>query len=317
MRIGIDVMGGDFVPHAPLAGVATVLSQLPADVQVVLIGDEAVMRAGMAAEGIAEGAVSLVHAPSVIGMHEHPAKAFQAKQDSSIAIGLGMTKKGQLDAFISAGNTGAMLVGSVVVLGAIEGVLRPTIGAFYPSKSGYSMFCDVGANTDCKPEQLVQFGVLGSVFMQEVMGIANPRVALLNIGEEPSKGNQVAQAAYQRFDQQKGRLNFVGNAEGRDMNRSMADVYVCDGFTGNILLKFGESFYDLMKEKLPNDEHVEEFNFERVGGLPILGVKGIAVVGHGISSPTAFHNMILRTADIVRSQLPDKIARALAETVTA
>ncbi len=319
MRIGLDVMGGDFVPQAPIAGVASVLPVLPADAQLVLLGDQAVITAELARQGIAidPSRVQIVHAPSVIGMHEHAAKAFTAKQDSSIAVGIGLVKQGKLDAFISAGNTGAMLVGSVIALGTIEGVLRPTIGAFYPSKSGYAMFCDVGANTDCKPEMLVQFGMLGSVFMREVMHIDNPRVALLNIGEEPTKGNQVAQAAYQLFDAQRDRLNFIGNAEGRDMNRSMADVYVCDGFTGNILLKFGESFYDLMKEKLPHDEHVEEFNFERVGGLPILGVKGNIIVGHGISSPLAFHNMILRAADIVHTQLPAKIERALAQAVTA
>jgi glycerol-3-phosphate acyltransferase PlsX len=310
-------MGGDFVPHAPVEGVASVLAHLPADVRLVLIGDEPVLRAELARLKIDPEKVDVVHAPSVIGMHEHAAKAFTAKPDSSIAVGIGMTKKGLLHAFISAGNTGAMMVGSVIALGTIEGVLRPTIGAFYPSNGSYALIADVGANTDCKPEVLVQFGQIGAVFMKEVMGIENPRVALLNIGEEPSKGNQIAQAAHQLFLQQQDRINFVGNAEGRDMNRGVADVYVCDGFTGNILLKFAESFYDYMKEKLPNDHEIETFNFERVGGLPILGVKGIVVVGHGISSPLAFHNMILRTGEIVRTQLPDKIARALAETVTA
>lgn len=311
MRIGLDVMGGDFVPHAPIGGVGKVLPGLAADVTLVLIGDEQVVRAEMARHGLSEGPqLQVVHAATAIGMDEHAAQAVKSKGDSSIGVGLQLMKEGQLDAFISAGNTGAMMVGSVIRLGLIEGVSRPTVGALYPYRGQFKMIVDVGANTDCKPEQLVQFGVLGSIFMQAVFGIERPRVALLNIGEEETKGNQVAQQAYQLMKAQE-QVNFVGNAEGRDLNRDHADVYVCDGFTGNILLKFGESFYDVLKDKIQNDNDVENLNFERIGGLPFLGVKGTVIVGHGISGEMAFENMVRQAEHIVRSNLNQRIAQTL------
>jgi phosphate acyltransferase len=310
MRIGIDVMGGDFYPQAPVAGAVQARALWGHDVQLVLIGDAEVIRAELVRQQQAESDYEVVHTTEIIGMDEHPAKAFTSKTDSSIHVGIRLHKEKKLDAFISAGNTGAMLVGSVLGLGNIEGVLRPTIGALYPNKGGYSMICDVGANADCKPEHLSQFALLGSLYMREVKGINKPRVALLNVGEEKSKGSQLAQAAYELLEKNTA-IHYIGNAEGRDLNAGKADVYVCDGYTGNIVLKFAESFYDIFHERFPQDDLVGSFNFERYGGLPVLGVKGVSIIGHGISTPAAFLEMIRCARDVVHSGLIQKFEKAL------
>lgn len=314
MRIGIDVMGGDFVPHAPIAGASLALSRIQPDTRLVLIGDESVIREELARQQLSADSFDVEHASEVIGMDEHPAKAFTQKTDSSIHKGIRLHKEGKLDAFISAGNTGAMLVGSVLGLGNIEGVLRPTIGALYPCNGSYSIICDVGANADCKPEHLAQFALLGSIYMREVLGISNPKVALLNVGEERTKGSQLAQASYELLEKHPA-LHFIGNAEGRDLNAGHADVYVCDGYTGNIVLKFAESFYDLFKNRYPEDELVRSFNFENYGGLPVLGVKGVSIIGHGISTPKAFATMVRCAEDVVNSRLTTQIENALKDFV--
>jgi glycerol-3-phosphate acyltransferase PlsX len=314
MRIGIDVMGGDFYPQAPIAGAHLALSQLQEGTRLVLLGDETLIREELVRQNIQLDLFDIIHASEIIGMDEHPAKAFTQKTDSTIHKGIRLHKEGKLDAFISAGNTGAMLVGSVLGLGNIEGVMRPTIGALYPCNGTYSIVCDVGANADCKPEHLSQFALLGAVFMKEVLGVETPRVALLNVGEERTKGSQLAQAAYELLEKNKG-LSFIGNAEGRDLNVGKADVYVCDGYTGNIVLKFAESFYDLFHARFPNDDLVSSFNFENYGGLPVLGVKGVSIIGHGISTPRAFVSMIKSAEDVVNSGLTTKIENALKEFV--
>ncbi|MDX2061487.1 MAG: phosphate--acyl-ACP acyltransferase [Bacteroidia bacterium] len=302
MRLGIDVMGGDLYPHAPIAGVKRVQPDLGTEVEIVLVGQEEVIKAELEQQGLASFNYPIVHAAEVVGMSEHPAKAIQGKPNSSISVGLDLVKSGQLDGFISMGNTGAMTAGAVLKLGLMPGLARPTIGAFYPKSGQYSLIADVGLNTDCKPEQLQQFALLGSVFMQTVMHVERPRVALLNVGEEKSKGNQAAQQAYALLEADP-RIHFIGNAEGRDLEAGKADVYICDGFTGNILLKFAESLYHFMHQKLPNDPDVEALNFEAIGGLPLLGVGGVVMVGHGISGPEAYRNVILRAAEVVRTGL--------------
>jgi glycerol-3-phosphate acyltransferase PlsX len=309
-------MGGDHVPQSPIAGVKSVLPLLGKDTRLTLVGPQDVIAAELAKQGLAAGQFDIAHANDVIGMDEHPAKAFMLKQNSSIAVGLTLVKEGNLDAFISAGNTGAMLVASVLTLGNIEGVQRPLLGALYPYKGQYSLLADVGLNSDCKPEQLAQFGHIGSIFMQAVWKVTKPRVALLNIGEEKSKGNQLAQQTYPLLAAND-KINFIGNAEGRDFNKGHADVYVCDGFVGNIVLKLVESFYPLLKEKAPNDKDVEAFNYEHVGGLPILGINGNVLIGHGSSGPLAFHNMVLRATEVVQSDLVGKIRRAFADSAAS
>ena len=313
MRVGIDIMGGDYYPQAPVGGVILAKSVLKKEVELVLIGQEDVIKTELQKQGANPADFVIQHSPEIIAMDEHPAKSITTKQNSSINIGIGMVKKGNLDAFLSAGNTGAMLVGSVLGLGTIEGVLRPTIGSWFPSRDKFSLLCDVGANIEVKPEQLYQFGVLGSTYIRLMLGIENPRVALMNLGEEKTKGTPVVQQAYALFEQNKHKINFVGNAEGRHINDFKADVYVTDGFTGNILLKFGESLYNLFKPKLPNDPDIDLYNFEHFGGVPILGVNGNIMIGHGICGAKAFEKMICEMVKIVKLGLKEEIKRVLSE----
>jgi len=311
MRIGIDTMGGDFIPQNPLQGVALALPALPSEVEIVLIGEPELLKREAPCYGITlNGQVYVLPASQVIGMEENPARAVVQKSDSTINVGIQAIKEGQIDAFISAGNTGAVVAAPVLKLGNLPGVSRPTLGAFYPyGDNHYSLICDVGANVDCKPEHLVQFALLGTVYMRAVMGIPNPRVALLNIGEEPSKGNLLAQQAYALL-QENPYIHFVGNAEGRVLPKGFADVYVTDGFVGNILLKFGESLYELLREKVPPNPVLERLNYENIGGLPFLGTRGNIIIGHGISSPKAFRNMIFRALAIAKANLSERIAEA-------
>jgi len=311
MRIGIDTMGGDFIPQNPLEGVALALPNLPADVEIVLVGDPQRLQAEAPRYGVPlNEQVQVLAATQVIGMDENPSRAVVQKSDSTINVGIQALKEGQLDAFVSAGNTGAVVAASVLKLGNLPGVSRPTLGAFYPyGDNQYSLICDVGANVDCKPEHLVQFALIGTVYMRTVMGIPHPRVALLNIGEEPSKGNILAQQAYALL-QENPLINFVGNAEGRVLPKGFADIYVTDGFVGNILLKFGESIYELLREKVPPSPILERLNYENIGGLPFLGTRGNVIIGHGLSSPKAFRNMIFRALVIARARLSEKIAEA-------
>jgi glycerol-3-phosphate acyltransferase PlsX len=311
MRIGIDIMGGDFYPYAPVQGAIRASKRGIEDLHIVLVGNSELAKEELSKAGLSENAFEILDAPEVILMSEHPAKAVTQKPNSSIVLGLSAVKSGKLDGFISAGNTGAMLVASVLILGTIPGVTRPTIAAVYPHEDQFAVLCDVGANADCKPEHLLQFGLLCSTYLKSVKGMSNPRVALLNVGEEKTKGNQAAQAAHILFENNS-QINFIGNAEGRDLNKGFADIYICDGFTGNILLKYAESFYDLMKEKIKEDPIIQTFNFENYGGLPILGVNGISLIGHGIATPVAFENMIIGGLADFKYNLTQKIEQAFA-----
>jgi len=237
MRIGIDILGGDYAPQAPLDGVCLALSELAPTVRLVLIGDQEQIKTHLAAKGIDPAAVDVVHATEVIEMGEHPVKAFSKKQNSTIAVGLKMMLEGKLDAFASCGNTGAMLVGSMYTVKAIPGVIRPCITTAFPKESGgFNLLLDVGSNADCKPDVLYQFGILGKLYAEHVFGVKDPRVALLNIGEEPEKGSLVAQAAHELMKDSND-FKFVGNVEGRDIFGDHADVIVCEGFTGNVVVK--------------------------------------------------------------------------------
>jgi glycerol-3-phosphate acyltransferase PlsX len=240
-------------------------------------------------------------------MGEHPAKALTQKQKSSIAIGFYLLKEGKIDAFASAGNSGAMLVGSMFSVKAIPGMSRPAICTYIPKEhGGFGVMLDVGANADCKPEMLLQFGVLGSMFMETVFNAANPKVGLLNIGEEEEKGNLLTQATYPLFKSSE-EINFIGNIEGRYLFNDKADVIVCDGFTGNVVLKLAESFHDLTIGNGLKNEFFDRFNYENYGGSPVLGVNAPVVVGHGISTEIAIKNMIKLCKEMVQSQLTEKI----------
>ena len=296
MNIGLDMMGGDFAPLEAVKGINLLREANPgtADAQpnLTLFGDEAQIAALLVEQGVDMNGIKIVHTTQIIDMHEHPTKAFREKQDSSIAVGFGYLAKGLTDAFISAGNTGAMMVGSLFSIKAIEGIQRPTIGAYMPRENGQlGWLLDVGINSDCKPENLVQFALLGSIFAEQVLNIPNPKVGLVNIGEEEGKGNLLAQAAYPLLKEAEG-INFIGNIEGRDIFLDKSDVMICDGFTGNIILKLAESIHGLTQRRNVHDEFFDMFEFEQYGGVPVLGVNKPVIIGHGISHAKAFKNMI-------------------------
>ena len=293
MTIGLDMMGGDFAPLEAVKGVLAYCQQENSSATVVLIGDESKLEPLLSEYKIPVDRIKIVHAEQVIDMHEHPTKALKEKQKSSIAIGFQLLAGGNIDAFISAGNTGAMLVGALFSIKALEGVLRPTISTIIPKENGDTgLLLDVGLNADCKPEQLNQFAIMGSVFAQTILGIENPKVGLMNVGEEEGKGNILCQATYPLLKENK-HINFVGNVEGRDVFMDKADVMVCEGFTGNIILKLAESLYDISQSKKIQHEYFDRFNFENYGGTPVLGVNKPVIIGHGISQAKSFKNMIV------------------------
>lgn len=310
MKIGLDIMGGDFAPQSPVLGAIEAYKVLPADQKLVLIGDKDLALSILHENNFSADSFEFVHTTQVIDMTDHPTKAIVQKPDSSISVGFQLLKEGKIQAFSSAGNTGAMLVGAMFSVKAIPGILRPAMSTVVPKLgSGLGILLDVGASADCKPEYLLQFGVLGSLFAQLVFNMQSPRVALVNIGEEEEKGNLLTLAAHQLM-KQSDKFNFIGNTEGRNLFDEDIDVYVTDGFTGNVILKMAESFYVISRKRKVKDEFFDRFNYEPYGGSPILGVNAPVVVGHGISSPEAIKNMLLLSRDMVDSGLIEKIRQA-------
>ena len=308
MRIGLDVMGGDFAPSATIKGAVLAQQELTNTATLVLIGDESKIKAEFVLENVDSNKFEIIHAPDLMG--EHPTKAFLKKPKSSISIGFHLMKEGLIDGFASAGNSGAMLVGAFYTIKSITGVIRPSITSILPKENGgVGLLLDVGINADCKPDVLNQFAILGSLYAEHVHGISNPKVALLNIGEEEGKGNLLTQAAYNLMKDSE-EFNFVGNVEGRDLFNESADVIVCDGFTGNIVLKQAEAFYALTKKRGIKDAYFDRFNYENYGGTPILGVNGTVMIGHGISNAKAIKNMLLHTAEVIDAKLSEKIKTA-------
>jgi glycerol-3-phosphate acyltransferase PlsX len=307
MKIGLDIMGGDFAPTNCLDGAIMALDLLPQDVKIVLIGDIEKAKNYLKTKGVSEDKFEFVNAPDVIEMGEHPTKALAQKPQSSISIGFKLLKENELQCFASAGNTGAMLVGSMFSVKAVPGVIRPCITSIVPKENGgYGIILDVGTNADCKPDVLYQFAILGSVFAKEVYKIDNPKIGLLNIGEEPEKGNLVAQAAHSLMKDSKD-FNFIGNVEGSEVFGDKADVIVCEGFAGNVFLKTAEAFYSMIKKRDRSDEYFDKFNYELYGGTPILGINSNVMIAHGKSTPLAFKNMMILSKDIVEANLNEKI----------
>lgn len=314
MKIGLDIMGGDYAPAEAIKGVQMFFEHESAaangnggpgsSVHLVLIGDARQAAPWMSLIEKYQHRYTFVEAGEVIGMHEHPTKALKEKPNSSIAVGFGMQQMGKVDAFISAGNTGAMMVGAMYTVKAIEGILRPTIATPIPRIDGkFSFLLDSGINADCKPEHLVQFAEMGSLYAYNVLGIEKPRVALLNLGEEEGKGNLLCQATYPLLKADTG-INFVGNVEGRDLFLDKADVVVCEGFVGNVVLKLAESIYEIFKVKKGfSDPFLENFNFEIYGGTPILGINSPVIISHGIAHAFAFKNMIDVAMKVVSSNI--------------
>ena len=307
ITVGLDMMGGDYAPLEAVKGAAAFFADSPSMVRMLLIGDEEKIKNVLLQHPLPEELIEIIHAPQVIEMHEHPTKALKEKPGSSIAIGFQLLASSKIEAFISAGNTGAMMVGALFTIKTIDGILRPTIGAYFPRENGsLGLLVDVGLNADCKPENLNQFALLGTLFATHILNIENPKTGLINLGEEEGKGNNLAQATFPLLKENK-HLNFVGNIEGRDILLDKADVMVCDGFTGNVVLKLAESVYDLVKRRNIEDEHFERFNFEIYGGVPVLGVAKPVIIGHGISSNVAFKNMIKTAVKMIEIDFTGKI----------
>ncbi|AMM51962.1 phosphate acyltransferase [Rufibacter sp. DG15C] len=310
MKIALDAMGGDFAPEAVVEGAILAAETLNDEVQIILIGKEDLIHPLLQKHGYTGSRIKVVHASQVIEMGEHPTKALTQKPDSSIAVGYGMLASKKADAFCSAGNTGAMLVGAVFSVKQVEGILRPALASFIPKMSGgYGIMLDVGAIADCKPEILDQFGLIGSLYAEYVFNIDKPRVGLMNLGEEEGKGTMLTQPTYKLLKENKS-INFIGNIEGRDLFNDKADVIVCDGFTGNVILKMAESIYDIIHEKKISDPFFDRFNYEAVGGSPILGVNGNAIIGHGVSTPTAICNMVHLANRMAEAKIAERLKKS-------
>ncbi|MBN9349547.1 MAG: phosphate acyltransferase PlsX [Chitinophagaceae bacterium] len=310
MNIALDMMGGDFAPEMALKGVKKFLDEHEFDGTITMLGDNRQLSDNLHLFQNNQNKIKIIPTTQVIEMNEHPTRALKEKTDSSITVGFHLLAQGNTDAFISAGNTGAMMVGAMYTIKSIEGIIRPAIGAYIPQEDGkLSLLIDVGLNADCRAENLLQFAILGSLFSKYILRINEPRVALLNVGEEEGKGNLISQAAYPLL-KENDKIHFVGNAEGRDLLKDKADVYVCEGFTGNVLLKFAESFYDLFQKRKIKDAYLEKFNFEMYGGVPVLGVNKPVIIGHGISGEAAFCNMIEIARRMIEKNFTETVKNA-------
>lgn len=311
MRIGIDAMGGDFAPETAVLGAIQASNELLGSAIIVLFGEAQIIEDIIKRENCSNKNIEIVPTTEVISMSDHPAKAFQHKQNSSITIGFKYLYAGKIDAFASAGNTGAMMVGTMYTIKAIPGIMRPCITSPIPKISGgkNTTLLDVGLNSDCKPDVLYQYGILGNLFAKHYYNIPTPNVRLLNIGEEEEKGNLLTKATHEMMKEST-HFNFVGNIESNEAFSDKADVIVCDGFTGNIVLKQLESFYTVAGKLEFNHPYIEQFNYENHGGTPVLGVNAPIVIGHGASTAKAIKNMVLQTHRITVSKLTDKIKQA-------
>ena len=311
LKIGLDAMGGDFAPEAAVKGAILALESVGEDTRIVLFGDKERILEILAQENCPADKFEIVATTEVIEMGDHPAKAFQQKANSSITVGFGYLAKGLINGFASAGSTGAMMVGSMYAVKPIDGVIRPTISTLVPTVTGRpALLLDVGLNVDCKPEVLVQYGIIGSIYAETVLGIENPRVAVLNIGEEEAKGNAQAKATHELMKADNS-FNFVGNVEGSHIfSGKIADVIVCDGFVGNIVLKMAEGLYRINKALGGNNNFWEAMNYENVGGTPVLGVGAPVVIGHGGSTPAAIKSMIRTTEQVAKADFPKRLMAA-------
>ncbi|MEA3443325.1 MAG: phosphate acyltransferase PlsX [Bacteroidota bacterium] len=306
MRIGIDIMGGDYAPKETVLGAIRAYKEMPQSCKIVLIGDKSQMIPIFEEKDFDPSVFEIVHTDERIEMGEHPAKAFSKKPKSSIGIGFHMLNSAQIDGFASAGNTGAMMVGSMYTVKVIPGIIRPCIGSVLPRLSGgNSIILDVGINADCRPDVLYQYAILGSIYAEFVHGIKNPKVALLNIGSEEEKGNLLSRSSHELMKGSKD-FNFIGNVEGNEFFGDKADVIVTDGFTGNVVLKEAEAFYTLIRKRKIDDEYFNRFNFENYGGTPILGINSNVIIGHGISNEKAIKNMIIHTFNVVNAGINEK-----------
>jgi glycerol-3-phosphate acyltransferase PlsX len=321
-------MGGDRGPEVTVEGAVAAARELGSTV--ILVGNEAILRDHLARRDVRGLAMTVRHAPEAVEMGENPMSALRKKKHSSIRIGLEMVKKGEAEAFVSAGNTGAVMATALVVLGPLPGVERPAIAVVVPTITHQAVLLDVGANVDCKPRHLVQFAIMGNVYARDILGQTRPRVGLLSIGEEESKGNELTREAFKEMEEENS-LNFIGNVEGRDVFSGIADVVVCDGFIGNVALKISEglveTIFSLLREELKKDLRARAGSFLLVptfrrfrrridsseyGGAPLLGVNGVCMISHGRSTGKAIRNAIRAAEGCVNSQVIAHIREGVA-----
>ncbi len=323
-KVIVDAMGGDFTPQNPILGSIKALEEKPA-IELFLIGDKEKIKNSLSKENLTFDESKIIHTTEVIDMHDSPTSALKKKKDSSIVKGAELVKEGFAHAFVSAGNTGAMMAASTLIIGRIKGFGRPTIGAQFPTNNNKPCTVyDVGASVDSKPTHLLDYAIMGTIFAKEIDGIENPSIGLLSVGEEESKGNSVTFEAHELLKNSK--LNFVGNVEGRDILKGKTDIVVCDGFVGNIILKFGESFINFLKDSVRAyaaeglfnkvkaliakgvfKDSLKGMDYQDHGGVPLLGVNGISIIGHGSSSPLALKNMILKANEMFEKDLLNKL----------
>lgn len=328
LRIALDVMGGDYAPEREIAGAKKALSASNGEFEIVLVGNDKTIHHELASQKIDKNHFPIVHASQVITMEDVPTVALKHKKESSLSVGMRLHKEGKVDAVVSAGNTGAVLTAATLILGRIKGISRPTIGTFIPAEHGKCLLLDAGANVDSRARHLYEFAQMGSVFYKLIWKKENPTVALLNVGEEHTKGTEEVLGAYKLLSDSK--LNFIGNIEGGDILKAKADVVICDGFIGNIVLKFGESMPRFLKNRLkkfsskgiihklavalsrwPLKSSLKDLDPNEEGGVPVLGVEGVVIIGHGNSTPKGIKNMILRAVEMARSQINRQIELAL------
>ncbi len=312
MRIGIDIMGGDFAPEATVSGSFLARKEIPEDVQFVLLGDKESIIRECSDNGFDLNGMEIIHTSDQISMSDHPYKSFVSKKESSIYKGFQFLKAAKIDAFCSAGNTGAMMVGASQVINSIPGIIRPAVAAQLPNFNGSnSIILDVGLNPDSRPDVLYQYGMIGSAYYKSLYQKDNPGVGLINIGKEEEKGNLAVRSAYQLMNEND-EYDFVGNIETNDIfSNTDANVLVCDGFVGNVIIKEAEAFYGLLKNRNIQDDFFEIFNFENFGGLPLLGINKPVIIGHGISNEIAIKNMILHSWEVTKNNLINNIIEAI------
>lgn len=328
-RIIVDAMGGDYAPHNAVIGAIEAYNQNK-EFELYLIGKKDEILSVINSNQLSFDEKYIIHTDEVIEMGDSPTSALKAKPNSSIVKGAQLVKEGKAEAFVSAGNTGAMMSASTLIMGRIPGVGRPTIGAEMPNVHGICYLYDVGAGKDAKPSHLFEYAIMGTIYAKEMGGIKNPTVGLLSMGEEEGKGNEVSNDAFNLLKESK--LNFVGNVEGRDILTKKVDVVVCDGFVGNIILKFGESVPKLLKQLLTKTaeasfldklkvglskgtlkKSLKSLDYQEHGGVPLLGVNGISIIGHGSSTPKAIRNMVLKAYEMYKKDLVKKIENSIKE----
>jgi len=326
-RIVVDAMGGDFAPLNAVLGAIQAYKENN-NFELYFVGEKNTVKEIIESNHLSFNDDNILHTDEVIEMADPPTASLKSKPNSSIVIGAQMVRDKKADAFVSAGNTGAMMAASTLIMGRIPGVGRPTIGQAMPNQTGISTLFDVGASVDSKPRHLLEYALMGSIFTKEIYGVENPIVGILSIGEEETKGNEVTLAAAELI--RKTNLNFVGNVEGRDILRGTVNVVVCDGFVGNIIIKFGESVLDFLKFKFKEfagksitnklkmaivrnsmREILKDFDYQEYGGVPLLGVNGISIIGHGSSSPKAVKNMVFRAYEMYEKRLVSKIENSI------